>query len=312
MKISGFTFCRNAPMLAYPFIESIQSALPLVDEFIVAVAHGDEGDTTLQDIEAIGSEKIKIVDTDWKADEFRGGTEYARQTDIARFECTGDWLLYLQADEVLHEADIPILHKRCSDLLHNHHIEGMIMQYFHFWGDYNHYHTSHAWYPYEIRVIRNHPDIHSWMDAQSFRKIPDFNPLMYGEHQGTHKLHVADSGARIFHYGYVRPPDYMQRKNTSMREQYHGATAKPATEMYQYGNLSKIPEYKGSHPAIMQKRISEMDWTYLLNYDGKEILRRPLLKHEKLKYRIISGIEQKLLCGRHVGAFKNYIFHNIP
>ena len=33
MKISGFTFHRNADINGYPFIESIRSVLPLVDEF---------------------------------------------------------------------------------------------------------------------------------------------------------------------------------------------------------------------------------------------------------------------------------------
>jgi hypothetical protein len=33
MKVSGFAFIKNAEMLGYPFIESIQSILPILDEF---------------------------------------------------------------------------------------------------------------------------------------------------------------------------------------------------------------------------------------------------------------------------------------
>ena len=33
MFVSGFTFCRNVDKLGYPFVESIRSVLPLVDEF---------------------------------------------------------------------------------------------------------------------------------------------------------------------------------------------------------------------------------------------------------------------------------------
>ena len=58
MKISGFTFIRNGTLLGYPFIESICSALPLCDEFVVAV--GDSEDDTLARIEAINSNKIRI------------------------------------------------------------------------------------------------------------------------------------------------------------------------------------------------------------------------------------------------------------
>ncbi len=35
MLVSGFTFVRNGIKLDYPFIESIQSLLPIVDELIV-------------------------------------------------------------------------------------------------------------------------------------------------------------------------------------------------------------------------------------------------------------------------------------
>jgi hypothetical protein len=37
MKISGFSFVRNGIKLYYPVIESIQSILPICDEFIIAV-----------------------------------------------------------------------------------------------------------------------------------------------------------------------------------------------------------------------------------------------------------------------------------
>lgn len=36
MKVSGFTFVRNAVKYDYPIVESIQSILPLVDEEIAA------------------------------------------------------------------------------------------------------------------------------------------------------------------------------------------------------------------------------------------------------------------------------------
>ena len=64
MKVSGFTFIRNGSLLGYPFVESIRSALPICDEFIVAV--GDGEDDTLAKIKAIKSNKIRIIQTQWK------------------------------------------------------------------------------------------------------------------------------------------------------------------------------------------------------------------------------------------------------
>ena len=37
MKVSGFTFLRNGQKLGYPFVPSIRSILPLVDEFVIAL-----------------------------------------------------------------------------------------------------------------------------------------------------------------------------------------------------------------------------------------------------------------------------------
>ena len=59
MKVSAFTFIRNGEMLGYPFIESIQSALPIVDEFVIAV--GKSEDQTLERIRSIHSDKIRII-----------------------------------------------------------------------------------------------------------------------------------------------------------------------------------------------------------------------------------------------------------
>lgn len=306
MKISGFSFCRNADSLFYPFVESIRSALPLVDEFVVAIGNGDAGDTTREQVLSIDPSKIVIIDTEWNTRTYSGGTEYARQTDIAKRACTGDWLLYLQADEVLHEADIPTLKQRCLDTLSDERVEGMIFDYLHFWGDYDHCHTSHGWYPREIRIVRNNPDIHSWVDAQSFRRIPNFDGKSFSKLEGSHMLRVVHSGARIFHYGWVRPPNFMQRKKRNMEEQYHGSSA-AGKEPFHYGNMNAVPQYHGTHPMVMHNRIAAIDWQQELLAMQRYAPARAPFKHEKPLYKAISWIEQNVLGGRHIGAYKNYV-----
>ena len=165
MKISAFTFLRNGSKLHYPILESIQSALPLVDEYVIALGDSDADDTTRLEIEGLRSEKIILFDTVWNLEKFPGGTEYAHQTDLAKQRCTGDWLLYLQGDEVLHEDDLPQIRKQCEKYWTDDRVEGMIFDYLHFWGNYDHVHKSHAWYKQEIRMLRNLPDIHSRNDA---------------------------------------------------------------------------------------------------------------------------------------------------
>jgi len=105
LKVSGFTFARNAVRLRYPLAESIRSALPLVDEMVVNVGRSDDG--TLELVRGIGDPRIVLVESVWDEASLVRGRVLAEQTDIALEHCTGDTCLYLQADEVFHEEDHP-------------------------------------------------------------------------------------------------------------------------------------------------------------------------------------------------------------
>lgn len=310
MKISGFSFVKNAVKLYFPIREVIESALPLVDEFVVAVGDCDEDDRSRAEIEAINSPKVKIIDTVWDLDAYPRGMENAHQTDIAKQHCQGDWLLYLQGDELIHEKDHPIIRARCEELLTDSEIEGLLFKYHHFWGDYQHVHRSHGWYKNEIRIIRNDPDIHSWESAQSFRRIPDFDGKNYRQQDGTFKLKVASVDAHIYHYGWVRPPSIMLNKKKALDTIHKGSERvgeiyKDAPDIFDYGDMRKIPDFSGTHPKVMQGFIDRFDWADQLRYNA-QIPDRPLFKHEILKYRIISWIENHIMGGKGIFGFKNY------
>ena len=290
------------------------SILPLVDEFIIALGDSDEDDTTREEILSISSDKIKIIDTIWDIDKYPRGMEHAHQTDIAKSHCTGDWLFYLQSDEVIHEKYLPVIKKRCEELLHNREVEGLLFNYMHFWGDYNHYQEGHCWYRKEIRIIRNDPEIHSWESAQSFRRIPGFNGLNYRQQEGTYKLKVAEVDAYVYHYGWVRPPGLMSNKIRAFRINHHGRDAIAKQDSvrlydnhYDYGNLSAIPIFKGTHPAVMKDWIEKFNWQDQLRFKGPTRALNPLKnKHDRIKYQIISWIEKHLLFNNRIGEFKNY------
>ena len=314
MRISGFTFVKNATKLYIPVKESISSILPLVDEFWIALGKGDPDDRTREEIESLKSDKIRIVETEWDVPSFPKNTIFAQQTDIAKEKCTGDWLFYLQCDEVVHEKYLDTIRKDCEKYLHDEEVEGILFHYKHFWGDYEHYHVSHEWYPKEIRIIRNKPEIHSWKDAQSFRKFPVFNYSFdeYWNKGDSEKLKVALSPAYIYHYGWVRPPEMMSNKNRSNNSSYHGKEKsqkllKKMPQYYDYGPLNRLPTFKmEDHPAVMKDWIKMFDWSHQLQYEGPVNKNRPLLKHEKMKYKILTFLEQKVLNGRQIGGFKNY------
>ena len=314
MKISGFSMGKNAHKLYYPLKQAIMSVLPIVDEFVVALGDSDEDDETREEVLSIGSEKVKIIDTVWDIVKYPRGMEHAHQTDIAKSHCSGDWLIYLQSDEVIHEKYLPVIKQRCEELVDDEEVEGLLFKYIHFWGDYEHYQDSHCWYRKEIRIIKNKPDIHSWESAQSFRKIPDFDGINYRQQENTFKLKVAEVDAYIYHYGWVRPPEYMRNKIRAFNINHKGKEKvdemvknKQFEEIYDYGNLSKLTKFKGTHPEVMKEWIANFNWKYQLRYSGPRAQNKMVSKHDKYKYRIVSFIEKYLLFGGRLGEFKNYI-----
>jgi hypothetical protein len=194
-------------------------------------------------------------------------------------------------------------------------VEGLLFDYIHFWGDYSHFQNNHCWYRKEIRIVRNRPEIHSWQSFQSFRRIPDFDGIHYRQKENTFKLKVARVKARVFHYGWVRPPELMNNKIKSFNINHRGV--KRVGEMdkeemfkgyFDYGNLNKIPVYEGSHPAIMQQWISQFNWSDKLRFSGvRRSLNKLGSKQDRPRYVIISWIEKNLLFGTRLGEPKNYI-----
>ena len=83
MKVSAFTFIKNGQILGYPFLQSIQSVLPIVDEFVVNV--GESEDDTLSLIKSLNSSKIRIIQSNWNYTMQDRGYVYGQQKMIAQF-----------------------------------------------------------------------------------------------------------------------------------------------------------------------------------------------------------------------------------
>ncbi|MBT8219416.1 MAG: glycosyltransferase family 2 protein [Bacteroidia bacterium] len=297
MKISGFTFVRNAAKLCYPVKESILSILPICDEFIIAMGDNDEDDQTQAIIDSIGSDKIKIYHRPWDKERFKSGLIFKDETDFALSKCTGDWCFYIQADEVVHEKDHENIVEACKKYLYEPEVQGLLFRYNHFWGDYDHRIHAHTWYKEEIRIVRNGVDITSYKDAQSFRL------------NNVEKLNVKSIDAEMYHYGWVRPPRLMQTKNERQQSFYMGRKEKQSIldEFFDYGPVGRIPQFTGTHPAVMQDMISAFDWADKINYSKSGFLRSNRFKHERLKYRVLTWVENNLFGGKTIFGFHNFI-----
>jgi hypothetical protein len=155
MKVTGFSFIRNAIKFDYPIVESITSILPVVDEYVIAVGNSD--DDTKKLVSSISSDKIKIIDSVWDENLREGGHVLAAETNKAfqSISQDSDWAFYLQGDEVLHENEYTIIRAAMEKYLNDRDVDGLLFKYYHFFGAYKFIGSGRRWYRKEIRIIRN-------------------------------------------------------------------------------------------------------------------------------------------------------------
>jgi hypothetical protein len=284
MKVSGFSFIRNGVLFDYPFLESIQSILPLCDEFVIAV--GNSEDDSLARIRSLNDPKIKIVETVWDESMRAGGAILAQQTDIALNHASGDWAFYVQADEVIHERDLPAIRQAMIKYLDDPHVEGLLFSFIHFYGSYRYRGDSRKWYRREIRIVRNKIGARSWRDAQGFRIR-------------SRKMNVKLIDASVYHYGWVKPPIIQQRKQKSFNQLWHPdswiSNNVQQREEYEYSSGGTLSVFEGTHPAVMKKRIEAQNWNF--SYDADKVVQSP-------KDSILNWIEEK--SGYRLAEYKNY------
>ena len=254
MKVSGFTFIRNAITLDYPVVESIQSILPLCDEVVVAV--GNSEDQTLELIQNIDP-KVKVIQTIWDDTLRANGAVLALETDkaLAAIDPEADWAFYIQGDEVIHEEDHQAILAALQKYQHDHEVDGLLFNYLHFYGSYDYVGISNNWYKKEIRIIKPGGQIRSYRDAQGFRKAPD------------QKLKVAAIDARVFHYGWVKDPRAMQRKQENFHKLWHDdawldKNVKVAERFDYEDHIHQLARFEGTHPSCVQPRIAKRNWVF--------------------------------------------------
>ena len=170
MKVSGFTFIKNGQILGYPFLQSIKSILPIVDEFIINV--GDSEDETLEMIQSLDDKKIRVINSSWNIKMQDRGYVYGQQKMIGQFNCSGDWVFYIEGDEVYHEDDLAIIKQSMLQNLNESKVEALICDFYHFYGNANTILDSPGWYRKEARIIKNSvrsyaPDGLFWLILES-------------------------------------------------------------------------------------------------------------------------------------------------
>ncbi len=251
MKVSGFTFIRNAIQFDFPIVEAITSVLPIVDEFVVNV--GGSEDATLELIRSIESRKIRIIETEWDENVRVDGKIFGMQQDIALSYCTGDWALLVQGDEVLHEEDYTEIRNAMERYLKHQEVLGLVFKMIHFYGDYW---SIDPWmYRKATRIVRNHRGVHSTTDCCDFLHKGEGRMIKSGPYGRLIK-------ARMFHYGWVRDCQVLQEKLQYQISRHEGERmsmqniALEAAIRSEYPRYDILKNYRGTHPQVMKSRIA--------------------------------------------------------
>ena len=283
MPVSGFTMVRNATLLDFPLEASIRSVLPAVDEFIVNV--GVSEDDTLDRVRAIDDARIRIIESRW--DRSRGPAMLAEETERARLACTHPWGIYIQADEVLADGGAARIRGAIDAHDGDARVEGLLVDYVHFYGGFDHVATNRSWYRRETRAVRLDPalGIHSFRDAQGFRVGPS-----------DRRIRCARSGATMMHYGWARPAWAIAAKRSEDREIYpwrkHQDAARPLLPW-----IPGIRRFRGAHPAVAQ------EWIDARRAHGELVAPRRWEGHH-LKLVLSGAIER--VSGWRAFEYRNY------
>ena len=250
MKVSAFTFIKNGQILGYPFLQSIQSILPIVDEFIVNV--GKSEDNTLELVKSLTSPKIRIIESIWNDSMHDRGYVYGQQKMIAQFNCTGDWAFYIEGDEVYHESELEKIKSSMKMYLNDSNVEALVFDFKHFYGNVNSILNSPGWYRSEARIIKN--SIRSYAPDGLFWLVLDSNSNKKGRYPKA-----KNTGASCYHYGWVRSEDEMNLKSSRVQK-YWGK--EPIIIDYSQMDQSIIKEFQGTHPEVVKDWLPKADGIY--------------------------------------------------
>ncbi len=287
MKITGVTIIKDAIKNDYPIIEAINSILPVVDEMIVSIGQCDDDTDGL--IKSINNPKIKIFYSEWDMNLRSGGVVLAVETNKALQHVSSDtdWVFYIQGDEVLHEKYHNNILSAAKEHLKNENVLGLLFNYVHFYGTYNYVGDSRRWYHKEVRIIRHNKNLKAYKDAQGFRL-------------NEKKINVKQINASIYHYGWVKSPAQMIAKQKNVSRYWNEETDDwknyvKTEDVYDFNEFDSLVKFAGTHPLVMQKRVSEQQWNLDIDISKKKF---------SIKEKILYWFEKKT--GIRPFDFKNY------
>ncbi len=272
MLVSGLSVVKNGIRLGYPFLESIRSAIEICGEFVVVVDPGEDDTLAMLQEMQRGEPKLKIIQTEWSPKVSPQKCVLAQQTNIGLHQCKGDWVLYLQANEVLHENDLSHLFSLMKEHKDNSKVEAMLFERLTFWADYSHLLKVYPdRFKYTPRIVRPHIGTQSIRDAMSFAVFDEWS--IYGRYP-----RAIDTGVNIYRYGKVLSSTAMKLKQS---EAVHESIRSNKDFFYDEVPGQYVVEFVGEHPKVMGARVENAPVNY--DADSGDVRRKlTLSEHRRL------------------------------
>ena len=283
--LSGFTLVRNAVTLDFPIVPAIRSVLEVCDEVVVNVGASD--DATRDLVASVHDPRVRILDSVW--DFTKRNEMLSQETLKAMAACRGTWGIYIQADEVLEESGARLLRDKTAEWDTDERVEGLLVDYLHFYGGFDRIATNRRWYRREVRCIRLGRDIRPYQGAQGFRVGPAYR-----------KIRARPTGARMFHYGWARPARAIREKLEISKTIYPWSRERSAREQ-ERGYLEWLPllkPYTGPHPRVAA------EWVRERMVDPERRIGPRHFQLEHLRFYASDWIER--LTGQRLFEFRNY------
>jgi len=258
--------------------------LQVCDEVVVNVGKSDDG--TRDVVAGIGDSRVRIIESEWDLSRV---DMLALETQRAMEACRGSWGIYIQADEVLHEQGARILKEKVAEWNQDARVEGLLVNYLHFYGGFDRVATNRRWYRREVRCVRLAQGIHPFQDAQGFRVGPE-----------SRRIRARLTGAQMFHYGWARPARAIREKFAVTKRMYPVAAEKLDRELRR-GTLEWIPllrSFTGDHPAVAKA------WIAAGAHEGPIGIAPAQFRIADLRYYFSNWIER--LTGARPFEFRNY------
>lgn len=243
----------------FPWKQVVQALLPIAEQFILCCPPEDD-DGTRADCEEMARNsggQIELHLMDWWKPEERGWESLADVVNQIIPLCRGRYHLNIEADEVVHENDLPKIQAICEEGRW----DWVELERLNMWGSFDLINANRDRWPCSVvRLAKTDlfPIIRSYGDACHLG-------ILDVDHHQYPRLDARDQ-IQLWHYAYVRPPRIIVERHLAMAKLYGLGPDERIMRALETGTLDWwgivpkeefVPIPACGHPAVMTEWIAQ-------------------------------------------------------